>query len=248
MKENTENEIVYKIFVTTSDLPHAGLSGANVFLQIFGVKRVSSKRDKALWVAKFPLERSKTFKKKFQAGHTDEFEVYATDVGKIKKIRIEHDGKSSWHLKKILIEVPSLEKSWKFKFNKFLGPLENKSEAVLYPVQLDEDDSEFEIDLDAPNTSTSSKPSGSIRYDIKIKTANYSDDAQTLKLKIVGNKGETNKINLNNTPSDNQKDKLLRDSLDLFKTEEIDVGIVSFISFLIICWSIQCRNLFRSKK
>ena len=48
MKENTENEIVYKIFVTTSDLPYAGLSGANVFLQIFGTKQISSKRDKAL--------------------------------------------------------------------------------------------------------------------------------------------------------------------------------------------------------
>lgn len=71
-----------------------------------------------------------------------------------------------------------------------------------------------------------------IRYDIKVKTSGYSDKAESIAIRLIGSIAgkqiESGNIKLNNTPSDNEKEKFLKDSLDLFKSEEDDVGSVSW--------------------
>lgn len=118
-----QSERLYRISVTTSNVPNASLS-ANVFLQIFGKRRVekrSGKKRHDVWMAKFPLEKSETSGKKFQADKTDVFQVTEPNVGKITKIRVSHGGISDWHLKKVVIEMPEEEKFCKFYCNQWIG-------------------------------------------------------------------------------------------------------------------------------
>ena len=115
---NEPHETAYKIHVTTGK---QALS-ANVFLQIFGKRRNDNIEQRKsmhdLWSVKFPLKHSAG---KFRAGRTDFFETLETDVGKLRKLRVSHDGLASWHLKKIVIEMPSLNRTWKFKCNQLIG-------------------------------------------------------------------------------------------------------------------------------
>jgi hypothetical protein len=68
---------VYKVFVKTSDIASAG-TDANVYIQLFG-KHSNTDR--------IELKSSGMHKNKFERGHSDAFEISATDVGKIKSIR-----------------------------------------------------------------------------------------------------------------------------------------------------------------
>lgn len=245
-------ETNYRIYVTTTNLPNASLS-ANVFLQIFGKRRIEKKSGKIhdLWSTKFPLQKTQSKCKKFQAGKTDIFEIVEVDVGKLKKIRISHDGLSSWHLKKVVIEMPSLNRYWAFKCNQwigkfkrdniypklftnliksFKGPMNNKSEMDLFPSKDAYEDSDSSNERDVRQEKILTK----IRYDIQVKTSDFSDNGESINLKLIGaGKGnESGLIRLNNTPSDNEKAKFLKDSLDVFKVEELDIGSVKeFILF-----------------
>ncbi len=123
------NEAFYKIYVTTSKISNASFS-ANVFLQIFGKRRInnSQKQNSSshdLWSIKFPLKNNL---KKFRAGSTEVFEVTEVDVGKLKKLRVSHDSLSNWHLKKIIIKIPKTNRVWKFKCNSWIGKKLNFSQ------------------------------------------------------------------------------------------------------------------------
>ncbi len=236
-KDANQTEKLYRIFVTTGALPNASLS-ANVFLQIFGkrkIERRSGKQRHDIWMAKFPLEKSETAGKKFQAGKTDVFEVSETNVGKITKIRVSHDGVSNWHLKKIVIEMPEEEKYCKFYCNQWIG---KTSHIDLYPLRGGESDSsssETETDkkLNEGHEPSKKPKAKKIRYDIKIKTSNFSDRAESIAIRLIGliagKQVESGNMKLNTTASDNDKEKFLKDSLDLFKCEEEDVGTVERI-------------------
>ncbi len=66
-----------------------------------------------------------------------------------------------------------------------------------------------------------------------MKTSNFSDSAEIINMKIVSVDGkESNLVKLNSSPSDNGKEKFLKDSLDVFKIEELDIGQVwKFLAF-----------------
>jgi len=63
---------------------------------------------------------------------------------------------------------------------------------------------------------------------VRVKTSSFSDRGEAVALKLLGGTGQqTSLVKLNSTQSDNEKEKFLRDSLDVFKLEELDVGRVS---------------------
>jgi hypothetical protein len=218
----------YYIQTHTSNLPNSGIPSSNVFIQLFGKKgkkffndsknEYMDKRD--TWMIKFPLSKSQ-YSKKFLPGQVDNFEIEEKEIGKINKIRVSHDAKSSWHLKKIIITYK--EKKYCFYCNKNV-----LSEIDLFPTKISSSDSESEDDDDGNKNKKPIKVN-KIRYDIKIKTSQYSKQALKFDIKIMGNKAETNKIKLNNSPSDKEKSKFLSDSLDFFKLIEDNVGVIEKI-------------------
>lgn len=142
-------------------------------------------------------------------------------MGKIKKIRISHDSKSSWHLKQIILNDSN--RKIKFECNKFI-----RSEIDLTPTKLTSSDDES----DKENENNKIKPANKlnqIRYDIKIKTSGFSKHAENFDLKLIGDRDETTRIKLNNQPSDKDKEKFLADSLDFFKLIERNIGILEKI-------------------
>jgi hypothetical protein len=84
------------VIVRTADEMSGG-TDANVFLSIFGDRREE---------VKVPLKNPKSKRNPFEKANYDKFELDLKNVGKIKKISIEHDGKksaSSWKLEFVKI-------------------------------------------------------------------------------------------------------------------------------------------------
>ena len=215
------DENKYHIYVYTSALPYAGIPSSVVWLQMFGIHGKKYKVDaksvdkRDSWIVKFPLAKSQNVRK-FLPGQCDRFEIEEVYVGKISKIRLSHDSITNWHLKKVLIKIN--EKKTKFYCNK---RVENSID-LLPATELDSSDqSDYE---EEKKTAVKLEQT---RYDLKIKTSEFSNSvSSSLDIKLVGHKGETNKIKLNNTPSDKEKEKFLANSLDFFKCVDRNVGVV----------------------
>jgi hypothetical protein len=237
---NVEKHTVYKIYVSTTDLPYAGTNG-NVFIQLFGKKKREKKGDSHITSIKFPLEKSKTNKKKFQQGQTDLFEVEEEYIGKIKKIKIGHDSKgvnSGWHLKKVCIEVPEFDQLGEFLCKKWLNKYESdgKTERELYLTKRDDQvyESESESELHKKENQEEKSQLPKIRYDIKIKTSPFSkiDSELSINMQMFGQRNQkTSLIKLNSTPSDDEREKFRKNNIDLFRLENSDIGLVTFILF-----------------
>jgi len=108
-----DETIDFKIFVKTGDVKHAG-TDAHVHMQMFGDKGESDR---------FMLAKSIGHKDKFERSRTDIFEAKATDIGKLSKILIGHDGAglgAGWYLESVRIEIPALGKCYKFDAERWL--------------------------------------------------------------------------------------------------------------------------------
>jgi hypothetical protein len=228
MIEQMLDEKKYYISVYTSALPNAGIPTSNLFIQLFGKhgkkynidSKNIDKRDS--WILKFPLVKSQNAKK-FMPGQCDRFEIEEMNVGKISKIRLSHDSKSSWHLKKVLIKIN--DKKLKFYYNKpVVGSID------LLPIKELSTSDESDYDFEKKNEQKTTIKLEQTRYDLKIKTSEFSKSvSSSLDLKLIGHRGETNKIKLNNTPSDKEKEKFLPDSLDFFKMVDRNIGVLERI-------------------
>ena len=235
-----ELKVNYKIYAVTSNIPDAG-TNSNVFIQLYG--KMKSRNDSQLNCVKFPLEKSKTNPKKFQSGCTDIFEIEDVYVGSLKKIRVSiDDSASTWHLKRIIICIDEFNKKYEFYCNKWLNGGNLAHDLLgfrLNKSQIDEKDlndhSDQEADEKEREIKTKKSKLETIPYDIKIKTSEYSklDEATKIDLKIIGKFGESNKIKLNDFPSDNEKEKFLRNNLDIFKLDSPDVGAIEKIKFYV---------------
>jgi hypothetical protein len=78
-----------------------------------------------LGIVGIPLTKTKTNAKPFQAKATDEFTCQTTDVGKIRRATIEHQGtdeKIVWHIKSVQIKKEN--ETYKFVKNKNIGFLD----------------------------------------------------------------------------------------------------------------------------
>ncbi|CAE1278375.1 unnamed protein product [Acanthosepion pharaonis] len=87
------------------------------------------------------LKSSLQSKNKFERGNTDEFVLEAVNIGELKKIKIGHDNASyggAWFLEKVIIDCPSLGKTWTFPCGRWLAldKDDGKLEKELYPQEM----------------------------------------------------------------------------------------------------------------
>ncbi|CAF1369602.1 unnamed protein product [Adineta steineri] len=109
------NAVEYEITIETSKKRGAG-TDANVFLSIFGDKSKVERRQ-----LKESIDRSKNL---FESGATNRFKIYATDVGKIKTVRIEHDGcgiGDGWHADSVEVHHVSRNEVYTFPVDRWLN-------------------------------------------------------------------------------------------------------------------------------
>ncbi|XP_030851137.1 lipoxygenase homology domain-containing protein 1 isoform X1 [Strongylocentrotus purpuratus] len=120
----------FNISVTTCDERGAG-TDANVYIILYGENGDTGRNF---------LKSSKTYRDKFEQGHSDEFVVEAVDIGELEKIRIGHDNKggfAGWKLEKVEIDAPSLGKRWCFPCGRWLDKSsdDGQIERELLPVE-----------------------------------------------------------------------------------------------------------------
>ncbi|CAF2932764.1 unnamed protein product [Rotaria sp. Silwood2] len=108
------NAVEYEITVRTGDKRSAG-TDANVYISLFGDKDKLERRQ-----LKESLDGARNL---FEQGATNRFQIYAADVGKIKTIRIEHDGSglgNGWYLDSIEVRHISHDETYKFPVDRWL--------------------------------------------------------------------------------------------------------------------------------
>lgn len=118
----------YTLKVFTSDIAKSG-TDSNVFVTLYGTKGDSGV---------VPLKQSQTHRDKFERGHEDIFSFEAIDLGEIEKIKIWHDGHgvgSSWHLDKLVLDIPIQGKTITFPCGRWLakGKDDGQLERILTP-------------------------------------------------------------------------------------------------------------------
>ena len=117
--------------VKTGDEFGAG-TDANVFLEMFGEKGESGR---------LPLESAEKRGNKFERDQTDTFRLEASDIGRLKRIRIGHDGSgpgSPWYLQEVRIAVPTRGENYMFRARRWLADDKGGREVELQPAELRE--------------------------------------------------------------------------------------------------------------
>ncbi|XP_078332217.1 lipoxygenase homology domain-containing protein 1-like isoform X5 [Crassostrea virginica] len=187
----------YNVYVKTGDVSKAG-TDANVHLKIFG-----EKGDTGI----LRLENAESTSNKFERNRTDHFVLHAEDIGKIKRIRIGHDGAnfgSGWFLDEVRIDIPSHGQQYVFACHRWL----DKSE----------EDGEIEIELEPSFKEEREKK---IPYEVTVWTSDISKagtDANVF-IQMYGTDGKTDEIVLNN-----RSDNFERGMKEKFKIEQKDIG------------------------
>ncbi|CAF1366454.1 unnamed protein product [Rotaria magnacalcarata] len=208
--DTTEDEINYKVIIETGE----SNINANVILCIYGDENTTTN---------LPLRTTKDGSDaKFDQDSILEFDLRATDVGKITKINIGHDSDDSeqnWFLKSIQIE--SNDEHYTFTANRWLSK--------------EKDDNKTYIDLtpDGRKTPPSSPvlPKNQATYTITVVTSSEADastDSGVL-MTIFGDKDQTTQFPLSNTKLG---DKPLFESgkTNEFEMELDDVGDINKIN------------------
>ncbi|CAK8676643.1 unnamed protein product [Clavelina lepadiformis] len=196
------NSTSYHVSVKTGDIRLAG-TDANVHIKIFGENGDTGK---------LKLHQSDNIRNKFERGRTDLFKLEATDIGKISRVYIGHDGTgaaSGWFLDGLEIDVPSSGVHYTFNCHRWLAPDEGdgKTEVELYPTQVRQQDK-------------------LLPYEVTVTTGdklNAGTDANVI-LQIYGEDGKSEVM-----PLRNQTDNFERNAVDKFKIEAKDVGPITKI-------------------
>ncbi|KAL8614278.1 hypothetical protein ACOMHN_007616 [Nucella lapillus] len=193
------NTTTYHVNVKTGDVRNAG-TDANVFLKIFGSKGDTDN---------LKLRSSETTSNKFEKGRTDLFKLDTTDVGKIKKIKIGHDGTkpgSGWFLDEVTIDVPSQGQHYRFACHRWLAD--------------DEGDRLTEVEMEPSSQEAREK---TIPYEVTVWTSDVrgaGTDANVF-LQMYGVDGKTEEVKLRN-----KTDNFEKSAVDKFKVEAANVGLL----------------------
>nr|KAI8760088.1 lipoxygenase homology domain-containing protein 1-like [Biomphalaria glabrata] len=186
----------YHVSVKTGNVSGAG-TDANVSLKIFGTNGDTGN---------LQLRQSENSNNKFERGKTDLFKLEATDIGKIKKIKIGHDNSklgAAWYLEEVNIDIPSKGQHYSFPCRRWLDDKEGT-----------------EVELDPVTVQAIEK---TIPYEITIwtgKKKGAGTDANVF-LQMYGKEGKTQEIQLRN-----KSDNFEEGEVDKFKIEAPDVGIL----------------------
>ncbi|UJR35341.1 hypothetical protein I4U23_028101 [Adineta vaga] len=147
---NAANAVDYEVTVKTAKKKGAG-TDANVYLGMFGDKTKTERHQ-----LKESIERSRNL---FESGATNRFKIHAPDVGKIKTIRIEHDGTgigSGWYADSIEIRHISRNETYTFSIDRWLDSGEGDKRISL---DLDPDSKPTQSnESSTTNASTTQKP------------------------------------------------------------------------------------------
>ncbi|CAD5121003.1 DgyrCDS9547 [Dimorphilus gyrociliatus] len=187
----------YIVSVKTGNKSGAG-TDANVHLKLFGEKSDTDE---------LTLKYSDNTSNKFERGRTDVFKLEASDIGKIKMLRIGHDGSnpgSGWFLDDVSIDVPSRGEMYRFACHRWLDKSEGDG---LIEIEMNPTDY-LEGDIKIP-------------HEIKVWTGDKmggGTDANVF-LQMYGESGKTEEI-----PLRNKTDNFERNQLDTFKIYAPDVG------------------------
>ncbi|CAL1540467.1 unnamed protein product [Lymnaea stagnalis] len=193
------NTTTYHVSVKTGEVSGAG-TDANVSLKIFGTLGDTGS---------LLLRQSENSKNKFEQGRTDLFKLEATDIGKIKKIKIGHDNSklgAAWYLEEVGIDIPSKGEHYTFACRKWLSEKEGT-----------------DVELEPLAVQAIEKSESSVPYEITIWTGNEKNAGTDAKvfIQMYGNKGKTEEIELRN-----KSDNFETGQCDKFKIEAPDVGIL----------------------
>ncbi|XP_051825625.1 lipoxygenase homology domain-containing protein 1 isoform X1 [Antechinus flavipes] len=105
--------VKYEIIITTGYEPGAG-TDANVMITIFGANGDTGKR-----------ELTRRLRNLFERGRTDRFFLETLDLGELRKVRLEHDGKgpsSGWLVERVEVTNTSNGVATIFACGKWLDP------------------------------------------------------------------------------------------------------------------------------
>ncbi|KAK7479806.1 hypothetical protein BaRGS_00028986, partial [Batillaria attramentaria] len=160
------------------------------------------------------LKSSLTNKNKFERKQMDEFVLETVNIGDLKKIKIGHDnsglGGAAWHLDNVVIDCPSLGKTWVFPCNRWLSEKDDDGqiERELYPQELET--TEYRPCIPYEITTYTSDISGA-STDADVYIVLYGKDECTQKKSLCTSKRE-------------RKEKFKRGAVDKFVIELEDVG------------------------
>ncbi|XP_062503862.1 lipoxygenase homology domain-containing protein 1-like isoform X2 [Corticium candelabrum] len=188
----------YHLAVKTGDYVSAG-TDANVFVTLFGEHGDTGQ---------YHLKQSENTGNKFERGRVDKFTIETTDVGKLERLHIGHDGSgpgAGWYLEEVIVDVPSRGERFIFLCNRWLA----KSE----------DDGRIALDLypQADMVLCDKK----VPYQLSVHTGDVSGAGTDANVFIVmyGELGKSDTYWLGN-----QTNNFERGKVDVFKIEAEDVG------------------------
>ncbi|CAF1384950.1 unnamed protein product [Adineta steineri] len=227
------NAIEYEVTVTTAKKRGAG-TDANVYLSIFGDKAKIEKNQ-----LKETVDRSMN---KFESGSVDKFQLYETDVGKIKTIRIEHDGAgmgAGWYVDSIEIRIVPRNEIYKFPIDRWLDSGEGDKrisldlepdkkpgqlEAQAKPATSDTNKTQPKSTTSDTNKNNASDPNKQTAYLVTVKTGSALGAGTDANVFITLN-GDKQKIARHQLAKpESKRNPYERNSKDDFKFNEVDVG------------------------
>ncbi|XP_036363166.1 lipoxygenase homology domain-containing protein 1-like isoform X1 [Octopus sinensis] len=192
----------YHVKVHTADRWGAG-TDANVYVILYGHLDNSGK---------ILLKSSITNSNKFERNQIDEFIIEVIDTGELQKIKIGHDDTglgSAWCLDKVIIDCPSLGKTWNFPCGRWLAKGEDDGllERELYPQPLSSD----YIPYIPYEITTYTGDVAQASTDANVYIALYSKDKRTQQKPLCLTKNE-------------RKQKFRRNAVDKFILEMENIG------------------------
>ncbi|XP_058971580.2 lipoxygenase homology domain-containing protein 1 isoform X1 [Pocillopora verrucosa] len=187
-------DTTYQVTFKTGDRPNAGTS-AKVQFELFGdtgkTEPILLSEDKSLRL--------------FERGNSDKFKVDTRDVGKIEKLRVNHDNSGrdpDWYLEEVTIDVP------------------DKGEQYIFPCHRWLMGSQRNVDLIPAETKDLSQE---VDYRIMIKTGDENDagtDAN-VNFQMFGKKGKTQNFSLR---EEGDKKRFEKGRMDKFLIRTRDIG------------------------
>jgi hypothetical protein len=199
----------------TGSVSGASLDNAHVFLQVYGEREDGT----TVHTEEIKLVRPKgdPKHKDFQNGKTDEFRIEASEIGKVRKIRIWHDQKgllgASWYLEDVELHDLKTDIRYLCSAKRWLNKKEGSVAELPVTTTTLADGTVEENDA---NQTT---------YTVEVKTGNVSHagtDANVF-IMIAGEEGDTGERPLRKCLN-HKIDKFRKNQLDTFEVKAVNLG------------------------
>ncbi|CAG5986167.1 unnamed protein product [Menidia menidia] len=221
--------IKYRVTICTGNVSGSG-TDASVFLNVIG--ELGDTGERLMFMSKNNVN-------KFEKGNHDEFLIESVTVGRVRRVRVGHDGRGGgcgWFLDKVLVREEGQPESMATEFPCFRQGQTSHGTRVLSDARFcvwdaclwldrNEDDGQIVREL---------VPAGdglrlfNVGYHIAIKTGNISGASSDSRVfvKLYGEKGDTDKVIL--AVSDNDlRNYFETGATDIFTMDTFDIGEIN---------------------